>query len=466
MSSAPALAPAIGATARLAGRPGRVLLHSGRDDDGCGRFSFVASDPTRTLVTRGASVCVCDEGGAVHTVTTADPLAALQELVLGAARERPGCVGGDGGPVPVAIGFFSYDLGRSIERLPGRVPDPAVPDVWLGFYDAVWRHDEHTGRAEIVGPDPVARRGLAEALARGLPAPAPAPRFGALAAVEDDGWYARAFARVRAYIEAGDVYQVNLARCLGAPMLTDGDALAVYAALARRGPSAYGGLIEAGEVRVIAGSPERFLTRPAGSDRLETRPIKGTRRRAHHPAGDRALAAELASDGKEAAEHLMIVDLLRNDLGRVARPGAVRVDSFARIVELPTLYHMVSTVSADLRADVGPAAILRAIFPGGSITGAPKVRAMQIIDELEPHARGVYTGALGYFGVGGALDLAIAIRTATLVGGELRLGVGGAVVADSTLAGELGEIEHKAAAWRAALADLATCEGPFPRTSA
>jgi para-aminobenzoate synthetase component 1 len=187
---------------------------------------------------------------------------------------------------------------------------------------------------------------------------------------------------------------------------------------------------------------------------VETRPIKGTRRRGQGAGEDARLAAELAADEKERAEHLMIVDLLRNDLGRVAETGSVRVDDFARVVSLPTVHHLVSTVSAAPRADAGAAALLGACFPGGSITGAPKIRAMQLIDELEPWRRGPYCGAIGYLGARGAIDLCIAIRTLVVCGGRLHLHVGGGIVADSTPARELEETEEKAAAWRAALARL------------
>ncbi|HZJ70545.1 MAG TPA: chorismate-binding protein, partial [Planctomycetota bacterium] len=217
---------------------------------------------------------------------------------------------------------------------------------------------------------------------------------------------------------------------------------ALYRALAEVAPCPYGALLEADGVTVISGSPERFLA--LVGDRVETRPIKGTR-----PRGPGA-ATELAASPKDAAEHLMIVDLERNDLGRVAELGSVAVDSFARVVALPTVLHLVSTVSC--RTSAGLAELLRATFPGGSITGAPKRRAMQIIDELEPFARGAYTGAFGTIGRDGALDLAIAIRTAIVTPSEVRVAVGGGVVADSTLERELEETEEKAAAWRAALA--------------
>lgn len=408
---------ALAEAAARAGRPGRVLLHSARDDDGCGQMSYVASDPIETIEARGRRVVVRDRRGRAIARADADPLAALEELA--AAR--------------VAIGYLAYDLGRTIER-GAFAPRPGVePDLWFGLWE----------------PDAVARFPADPA----EPPPAvAAPRFGALVDGARRGDYEAAVARALAYIRAGDVYQVNLARRLVAPVVAGGDALGLYAAVIARSACAFGAVLDTPAVRVVSASPERFLYRAPGSDRLETRPIKGTRRRTGDPARDRDAAAELAADAKERAEHLMIVDLERNDLGRVAVPGSVAVNSFARVVELPTLYHVVSTVSCRLRPGVGVADILRATFPGGSITGAPKVRAMQIIDELEPFRRGVYCGAIGRIGPGGAIDLSIAIRTATIAGGQLALCVGGGIVADSTAAREYEETEEKAAAWRAALA--------------
>jgi para-aminobenzoate synthetase component 1 len=223
-----------------------------------------------------------------------------------------------------------------------------------------------------------------------------------------------------------------------------GDALAIYSALVATAPAPYGALIEADGLTLISGSPERFLA--SLGDRVETRPIKGT-----HTEGK-----ALAASSKDAAEHLMIVDLERNDLGRIAETGSVAVDDLGYIVELPTLYHKVSRVSAKPRAGLGFGDLLRATFPGGSITGAPKVRAMQLIDELEPARRGPYCGAFGYFGARGAFDLAIAIRIGVLKGNELRVHVGGGIVADSDAAAELAETDVKAAGWTAAIARLHT----------
>jgi para-aminobenzoate synthetase component 1 len=381
-----------------------------------GRWSFASARPSR--VVRGDDL--------------ADPFGPVAAL----AADGP-----DAPPAPRVVGFFGYECNRAVERLPAPRPR-ATPDVWFGIYDAVWRSDGAT--AEVVGTSRAACEELLDALRRPAPATT-APLFGPLLPEEDAGVYLAGVRRVLAYVRAGDVYQVNLSRRLAAPLLADGDPLALHQRLA---PAPYGAVLELGDATVIANTPELFLRR--AGDRVETRPIKGTRARGAGAAHDARLRAELAADAKERAEHLMIVDLLRNDLGRVAEIGSVRVDGFARVVSLPTVHHLVSTVSCRPRGSV--ADLLRATFPGGSITGAPKVRAMQIIDELEPSARGVYTGALGWLGAGGTLDLAIAIRTATLAGGRLTLSVGGGVVADSTPERELEETEEKAAAWRRALA--------------
>ena len=424
--------------ARLAGRRGRVLLHSARDDDGLGRWSFCGAEPTATLIARGHSVVVLDADGRPARRFTADPLVAIEEFLA----EHECTLGPQSGPPePRVIGFLGYDLARVIEQLPGGSDlGQETPDVWLGAYGALvrWRDDN----AEIIGPDAAARARLAAQLARPAKPTLP-PSIGQLAADDGPDHHMARVERIRDYLAAGDVYQVNLARRLVARVAMHGDPLALYAALVEVAPAPYSALIEGDGFAIVSGSPERYLAMVG--DRVETRPIKGTRPRV---AGG---ADELAASAKDAAEHLMIVDLERNDLGRIAETGSVTVDDLGYVVELPALYHKVSRVSAKPRPGVGYADLLRATFPGGSITGAPKLRAMQIIDELEPARRGPYCGALGYFGANGALDLAIAIRIGVLVANELRVHVGGGIVADSDPAAELAETELKARGWVAAV---------------
>jgi para-aminobenzoate synthetase component 1 len=429
---------ALEAACRLAGRRGRVLLDSARDDDGLGTWSFAAAEPRATLIARGRSIVRLDEHGRPAKRFTADPFDAAEQFLaeagctLGPRTGEP--------PEPRVIGFFGYDLARVVEQLPG---GPALgadtADLWLGAYDAVvrCRGDRH----EVLGG-----AWLTDALLAGPASPGIPPRMGELVPDDDGDHHIARIERIRDYLAAGDVYQVNLARRLVAKVIGSGDPLAMYAALAAVAPAPYGALLEADGVTVISGSPERFLA--SVGDRVETRPIKGTRLRA--PGAD----AELAAAPKDDAEHLMIVDLERNDLGRIAETSSVRVDELGYIVELPALYHKVSRVSARPRPGTGYAALLRATFPGGSITGAPKVRAMQLIDELEPARRGPYCGALGYFGAGGAFELAIGIRIGVLARGELRVHVGGGIVADSDPAAELAETEAKAAGWIATVESL------------
>ena len=242
------------------------------------------------------------------------------------------------------------------------------------------------------------------------------------------------------YIHAGDCYQVNLAqRLLHAAALPP---LELYARLRRCNPAPFAGYFDLGDFVVASASPERFL-RVQGRE-VETRPIKGTRPRGNTPDDDRARAAELLASGKDRAENIMIVDLLRNDLGRVCEYGSVRVPAVCRLESFRTVHHLVSEVRGRLRPDMTPIDLLRAAFPGGSVTGAPKVRAMEIIAELEQTARGPYCGSLGYLGFDGAADTSILIRTFTAGRGWLQFPVGGGIVADSIPEREYEETWHKA----------------------
>jgi para-aminobenzoate synthetase component 1 len=449
-----ALAP-LAAAARLRGRPGRFLLHSASDADGLGGWSFAGADPIATLEIRGASITW--RRGDAAEVIAGDPLDAIERFCAAHGHDlrAPGDTGA--APEPRVIGWLGYELGHAAAGVRGRARGAGgPPDAWLAAYDAIARWRGASRSPDVVGPGAAALAARLEA-DTSITSPGAPPRFGALACPDDGpggAAYKARVARILEYLRAGDVYQVNLARRLIAPRLVPGDPLALAAAIAAASPAPYAAFLEpAPGDAIVSASPERFLAR--SGDRIETRPIKGTRPRATSPAGDAAARDELARAPKDAAEHLMIVDLERNDLGRVAVTGSVRVDELAYVVELPTVHHLVSRVSAALRPDVGLAALLRATFPGGSITGAPKIRAMQIIDELEPAPRGPYCGAIGWLGAGGALDLSIAIRIAVLAGDELAVHVGGGIVADSDPQAELDETEAKAAGWRRALAMLA-----------
>jgi anthranilate/para-aminobenzoate synthase component I len=371
--------------------------------------------------------------GLERSVVGCDPVRVVQgdlALLERAWSEERASWGAAPEGVPVAVGFLSYDLGRRwTPSLKGR--SSGWPDLEFRFYEALWvKRDE---RAEIWARDQAAAARLRARLE--VEAPAASARLGRLQAVEPPARHLEGVARILEYLRAGDVYQVNLARQLRGRL--EGSPLALFTRLQAEAPAPHG-LFLGGEQALLGNSPERFL-RLRGR-RLETRPIKGTR-------PPEAAPGELERAPKDRAEHVMIVDLERNDLGRVCQTGTVEVVDLARTVELATVQHLVTTVRGQLREEVGLAELLRATFPGGSITGAPKLRAMQIIDELESAPRGPYTGATGWLGAAGDLDLAVAIRTATVREGELRLWVGGGVVIDSTPEGELAETEVKARAF-------------------
>jgi para-aminobenzoate synthetase component 1 len=354
----------------------------------------------------------------------------LAELEDAWREERAAWRAGPG--VPIGIGYFSYDLGRRFERLrgPERAPSP-WPDLELRFYDALWTD------GEIWARDEAAAKRLAARLAQAS-APVEPLRLSALEPMEPASQHVAGVRRVLEYLRAGDVYQVNLARRLSAAF-HGAESWSLFSRLQHDSPAPHALWLPGDGCCLLGNSPERFLrVHPDG--RVETRPIKGTRPR----DGD---AAELAAHPKDLAEHIMIVDLERNDLGRVCVTGSVEVAGFARTVSLPTVHHLVTTVRGQLRPDVGLVALLRATFPGGSITGAPKIRAMEIIDELEPARRGPYCGATGWLGAAGDLDLAIAIRTALVYDNRMTLWVGGGIVADSVPEAELAETEVKARAF-------------------
>jgi para-aminobenzoate synthetase component 1 len=254
--------------------------------------------------------------------------------------------------------------------------------------------------------------------------------------------YAERFARIKEHIRAGDCYQVNFAQRFSAPVA--GDPWAAYRQLRQHNPAPFSAFMRLPDGAVLSSSPERFLCLRDGL--VETRPIKGTRARRPREADNAAVVDELRTSPKDRAENVMIVDLLRNDLGKVCRPGTVRVPELWKIESFERVHHLVSTVTGRLEADADALALVRACFPGGSITGAPKVRAMEIIESLEPHRRSVYCGAVGYIGFDGGMDTNIAIRTLVWHGGRLHAWAGGGIVADSSLEAEYQESFDKAAA--------------------
>ena len=453
----------IDALERLAPLPFPVLLDSAADRDGTGRYSYLAADPVATF----------------HGSVPDDLLADAERMAAQfPARSEPDLPPFQGG----LAGFIAYDYARLLERLPVPRPgDPEIPDVFLGLYDWViaWDHRKakvwliSTGipmigphraprareRSEgvlsrlrngahrfdgtdgIDGPDAVGGRPKGETprtsvgSVDSVGSAAPTPNF-----TPTD--YQSAVQRVRDYILAGDVFQVNLSQRCDAPLSEP--PLELYRRLRSRNPAPFAAYIDGGTFQVLSASPERFL-RVEGRQ-VETRPIKGTRPRGTTPAADAALAAELRASEKDRAENVMIVDLLRNDLSRVCRPGTVRATELLRLESHPTVHHLVSVVEGTLESDRSAFDLLRAAFPGGSITGAPKLRAMEIIAELEPSRRSIYCGAIGYVSLTGDMDTSIVIRTLVAAGGRVWFQAGGGIVADSDPAAEYEETLDKARA--------------------
>ena len=469
--------------ARLAGVPDLVFLDSASDPEHLGRHSFLAADPFTAVRAKGLLTQQLVDGSWIRV--DADPLAHVRALLAPHGRPAvaalPPFQGG-------AAGYVGYDWGAALERVPrARYDDLAVPDLLLGLYDWVIAWDHQAGRAWVVstgmpergragsaraarrlefvqdrlavGPDArslperVCRfvaQGHPARLARGSAAPSyPVPDIPGVRSNFTRAGYLDAVARVIEYIRAGDIFQANLSQRLEAPLV--GTPLALYDRLRRRNPAPFAAFLEFGDLVVASSSPERFL-RAQPDGRVETRPIKGTRPRGVGPEHDAALALALAESEKDRAENVMIVDLLRNDLSRVCRPGTVRVPELFALEHYATVHHLVSTVVGDLAPGHDAVDLLRAAFPGGSITGAPKVRAMQIIAELEPTARGVYCGAIGYLSTSGALDASIVIRTYLVRGRDVYFQVGGGIVADSDPEQEYRETLDKARGLIAALA--------------
>jgi len=426
----------------IADEPWAVFLDSGRPRITAGRLDILAARPFATLVSRGGMTEIRRLGEA--RLSPADPFGLLRQAL--AADGQTTSLPFAGG----AIGYFAYDLARRIEHLPAHARDAeGIPEMAVGLYDwaVVVDHQEKRSWLVSAGRDPRTAAAWDRLVELFSDPPPPPPRqpfrvTGPVSRNFDATSYRRAFSRIKRYISAGDCYQVNLAQRFAAP--TAGDAWLGYQALRRLNPAPYSAYLNHPAARILSTSPERFLEARGG--RVETRPIKGTRPRAAAPEADAALARELCASVKDRAENLMIVDLLRNDLGKVCTPGSVAVPRLFGLESFATVHHLVSTVTGRLAPGLDTVALLRAAFPGGSITGAPKLRAMQIIEELEPDRRGVYCGAIGWLGFNGDMDTSIAIRTLVSSEGRLRFWAGGGIVADSQAEAEYQECLDKAAA--------------------
>ncbi|OSM96145.1 aminodeoxychorismate synthase component I [Lonsdalea populi] len=421
--------------ASLSEQPWAMLLHSGTAEHTHNRFDILVADPRVTLQTRGDTTEITEDGKV--RVSPADPFELLQQQV-----ERLGLAAAPSPDLPFqggALGLFGYDLGRRVERLPSRAAqDIDIPDMAVGLYDWALVADHHQHRLTLI--------------TRGDPA----PRLAWLKAQRNTSndaftltseWqanmsreeYGAKFRQVQDYLHAGDCYQVNLAQRFQARYA--GSEWQAFLRLSASNRAPFSAFIRLPHNTVISVSPERFLW--LNDRHIQTRPIKGTLPRLPDAADDARQAERLAESTKDRAENLMIVDLLRNDIGRVALPGSVSVPELFVVEPFPAVHHLVSTIEAQLPVELHAADLLRACFPGGSITGAPKVRAMEIIEELEPQRRTAYCGSIGYLSVCGTMDTNITIRTLVTDRGSIYCWAGGGIVADSEEQAEYQETFDK-----------------------
>ncbi len=443
----------VSAFARFAAEPFALLFDSALKTPQYGRYAFIAADPFLKLVAKDGEIRLGDR------CFQGDPFLTLKrELARYRQESRRNVPPFQGG----AAGFFGYDLCHHLEKLPAPPPendDVAFPDMALGFYDVVVAFDLWERRAWIVSTghperDPGKRAVRAaertdafRAKLENVPSPKPPAVIGFPVSWESNFTresYQACVARVVDYIRAGDIFQANLSQRFRARVPDYFDPFALYRRLRAVNPAPFAAYLNFGDVVLASSSPERFLR--LRGDMVETRPIKGTRPRGTTPAEDAALAEALRESAKDRSENVMIVDLLRNDLSRVCRDHSVHVSELCVLESFATVHHLVSTVTGNLREGMDAVDLLRAAFPGGSITGAPKVRAMEIIAELEPTRRGPYCGCIGYIGFDGAMDTNIAIRTLAFTNKTAVFQAGGGIVADSDPALEYGETLDKAKA--------------------
>lgn len=428
---------------RLRGREGLFFLDSALIMKGLSGYSFLGCEPFLTLKTKGRHVAIKDSSGLVEK--EGNPFEELRHLmhafhIENINHEIP-FVGG-------AVGYLAYDLCHFIERLPSRaVEDMDFPDMYFGFYDSIIAYDHLKGKCLLVGINH--DEGLYDRVTKLLRTDTPyqsRPSKGTnkpfiRGNLTKEG-YLEAVKQAREYIAQGDIYQVNLSQRFQSEVTFPAHEL--YLRLRAVNPAPFSSYIQFDNKAVVSSSPERFLCLRSGH--VQTRPIKGTRPRGKGPEADNKLSKALLESPKDNAELTMIVDLERNDLGRVCNYGSVQV-SQKRVLEAhPTVFHLVATIEGELHPGCDFVDLLKATFPGGSVTGVPKIRAMEIIDELEPTRRGVYTGAIGYIGFNGNMDLGMGIRTFLVRDSTAFFQVGGGIVADSDPQKEYEETLHKARA--------------------
>jgi len=440
--------------ARFAMEPGTVVLLSGTDLD-CSRYHFLAVKPWLTLSGKGEHHLVEYKGEQV--LVSQDPFESLERILARYSIAQSDELN----PVSAGLfGYFAYDLKDRIEKLPRTCVDQNLPDIYLNAPSMILVFDKKTDQAtlciprlSVPGEEESAdqrcqriRKLFFETLsAFGDSESSRLPEREFL--IDRSGFrsnftkssYLDTVETIIDYIKAGDIYQVNLSQRFEAGF--EGDPYSLFLALFKKNPAPFFAYVNAGDHHIVSTSPERFIKRQGNY--LETRPIKGTIQRGRNAVEDERLGRKLSESVKDDAELSMIVDLMRNDLGKVARGGTVRVKEHKRREPYDNVFHLVSIVDAELDTGKTSVDVIRATFPGGSITGCPKIRSMEIIDELEPVKRHVYTGSIGYLSFHDTMDLSIAIRTATVHGSIIGFSVGGGIVYDSDPEKEYAETLHK-----------------------
>jgi len=435
--------------ARFASMPGTTVLMSGGDLD-CARYHILGVKPWLTLHGYDRTMTISSANQTFDV--QADPFDTLRSTINAFRLDDLG-VEPSGLTQPIAAGLFgylSYDLKDALEKLPRTcIDDLRLPHIYFVAPSIIVVHDKVTNSSRLCIPQRLlsGQSNLDDDLKffrKTMAAKPPKQEgFGG----DADGFksnfnkpvYINAVEKIKEYIAAGHVYQVNMSQRF--EMGFEGDTFSLFKALYNNNPAPFFAYINAGDHQIVSTSPERFLLQTG--DRIETRPIKGTRPRGKTPAEDKQLGRELQQSKKDDAELSMIVDLLRNDIGKVCRAGSVRVAEHKRLEAYQNVYHLVSIVEGMLDRGRDSVALLKATFPGGSITGCPKIRTMEIIDELEPHRRHIYTGSIGYISFHDTMDLSIAIRTATIYNGKIIFSVGGGIVFDSDPTDEYEETIHK-----------------------
>lgn len=428
-----------------------LFLDSGMDPNRLGRYSFIVFDPIITVKSKNNRIELKDENQTeVFMGNPFDVLSDLYNKYNKPYQEEVPFIGG-------LVGFLGYDLCHHIEKLPQTVQDDTgFPDLFMGVYPGAIVYDHSEGKCYIT--DAEVHKGAETRLKEWKKVITSAkgsqrlsvtwhndkPEF--LSNFEKTD-YLKAITRLKEYIRSGDIYQANMTQRFET-ILRDRP-IELYQKLRDINPAPFAAYLPLEEGVIVSSSPERFIKLTNGI--VETRPIKGTRPRGRDEEEDAHNKRELINSEKDQSELLMIIDLERNDLSKIAKTGTVKVPELMVCEAYPTVFHLVSTVVAELKEGLTPIDVIKATFPGGSITGAPKIRAMEIIDELEPTKRGVYTGSIGYIGYNGDMDLNIAIRTIVCTNGKTYFQAGGGIVWDSEEESEFEESLHKARAMREAL---------------